>query len=69
MNASFTDVRGETALLAKIVDCWASLYGKRSVAYRASRGMRSEPAIPVVVQRVVNSEQAGVAFTADPDDR
>lgn len=66
MNATFTNVRGADDLVARVVDCWASLFGSRVVAYRASRGFTAEPAIAVVVQKMVASERSGVAFTADP---
>ncbi len=36
------------------------------IAYRASQGLTEEPALAVVVQRMVASERAGVLFTADP---
>ena len=35
MNATFTNIAGEDDLLARIVDCWASLYGERVIAYRS----------------------------------
>ncbi|HXV94398.1 MAG TPA: PEP/pyruvate-binding domain-containing protein, partial [Pseudonocardia sp.] len=66
MNASFTNVRGGDEVVRKVDECWASLVGPRVVAYRAARGMTREPAIAVVVQVMVASERAGVAFTADP---
>ncbi|WP_414637775.1 phosphoenolpyruvate synthase [Actinomycetospora sp.] len=66
MNASFTGVRGGDAVVARVVDCWASLFGARAVAYRASRGLDTEPAIAVVVQVMVPADRAGVCFTADP---
>ena len=66
MNATFTGVHGAEEVLARVVDCWASLYGERAVAYRASRGVDTEPAIAVVVQVMIAADRAGVAFTADP---
>lgn len=66
MNQTFTNVTGEEELAARILDCWMSLYGPRVVAYRASRGVTDEPAIAVVVQRMVASERSGVMFSADP---
>jgi pyruvate,water dikinase len=66
MNQTFTNVEGDDALLTRIVDCWASLFGARVVAYRANRGLTGEPAIAVVVQEMVASERSGVMFTADP---
>ncbi|MGI5132835.1 phosphoenolpyruvate synthase [Pseudonocardia sp. CA-107938] len=66
MNATFTNVRGEAELIRRVVDCWASGFGSRVVAYRAGRGSTAEPAVAVVVQVMVPSERAGVAFTAHP---
>lgn len=66
MNSTFTNTRGPHALLDRLLDCWVSLFGTRSVAYRAEQGITDEPAIAVVVQRMVNSERSGVMFTADP---
>jgi pyruvate,water dikinase len=66
MNATFTNVRGMDELLERIAECWASVFGARVVAYRAARGYVDEPAIAVVVQLMVRSDRAGVAFTADP---
>ncbi|MDY7100908.1 MAG: phosphoenolpyruvate synthase [Actinomycetota bacterium] len=66
MNETFTNVVGEDALAERIVDCWASLYGERVVSYRAERKLTDEPAIAVVVQRMVAAERSGVMFTVDP---
>lgn len=66
MNATFTNVVGTADLLARIRDCWASLYGERVVAYRANSALAEEPAIAVIVQEMVSSELSGVMFTADP---
>ncbi len=66
MNQTFTNVTGPTELAAGIVDCWASLWSPRVVAYRAAQGLAQEPAIAVVVQQMVDSETAGVMFTVDP---
>jgi pyruvate,water dikinase len=66
MNATYTNVRGPDELLARIVDCWASLWSPRVIAYRASQQLADEPAIAVVVQQMVESEASGVMFTADP---
>jgi pyruvate,water dikinase len=45
------------------------LYGERVIAYRANRSVRSEPAIGVIVQVMVDADSAGVMFTADPTTR
>ncbi|MCW5805234.1 MAG: phosphoenolpyruvate synthase [Deltaproteobacteria bacterium] len=66
MHETFTNVSGEEAVLDRVKACWASAYVQRVLAYRRSRDMTEEPAIAVVVQRMVSSERAGVMFTADP---
>ena len=65
MNETFTNVV-EEALLDRILECWASLWGPRVVAYRHSLGLTDEPTIAVVVQRMVDSDASGVMFTVDP---
>ncbi len=66
MNATFTNVRGEQELLARVVDCWASLYAARAISYRAAQRVDEEPSIAVIVQEMVPSEASGVIFTVDP---
>lgn len=66
MNETYTNVRGEHDLIEAVQNCWASLFGPRVVAYRASRGFSADPAMAVVVQLMIASERSGVAFTADP---
>ena len=44
MNASFTNVIGFPHVLARVNDCWASLYGERVLAYRAEQHLTVEPA-------------------------
>lgn len=68
MHETFTNVRGENDVLDKIRACWTSLFGERVLSYRASRGLSEEPAIAVVVQRMVDADCAGVMFTVDPTD-
>lgn len=69
MNVTHTSVRGTDALFAAVVDCWASLFTPRVLTYRARRGISGQPAMAVVVQRMVDARSAGVAFTADPTTR
>ncbi len=66
MNETFTNLVGGEELIAAIVGCWASVYGQRVITYRAHRGVTAEPAIAVVVQRMVDSRRSGVMFTTDP---
>jgi len=66
MNETFTNVAGDDEVLARLVDCWASLWGARSIFYRGDKSLTAEPAIAVVVQEMVPSERSGVMFTLDP---
>ncbi|MCK9932291.1 phosphoenolpyruvate synthase [Frankia sp. Mgl5] len=65
MNQTFTNTSGGD-LLDRVRDCWASLFGARVLAYRASRRISGEPAIAVVVQQMVDAARSGVIFSADP---
>ncbi|PXY22315.1 phosphoenolpyruvate synthase [Prauserella muralis] len=66
MNRTLTNIVGEDDLVAAVLSCWESLFGARSLAYRGEQGIGDEPAIAVVVQRMVPAERSGVLFTADP---
>lgn len=66
MNQTVTNVVGEIPLLEAVITCWTSLFSPRVLTYRASRGFGADPAMAVVVQQMIASEQSGVAFTTDP---
>ena len=66
MNATFTNIAGDDELLRSVVACWASLYGARSMAYRASAELDEEPTIAVIVQQMIPSDRSGIMFTDDP---
>jgi pyruvate,water dikinase len=67
MNETFLNVRGGEATVAAVRRCWASLFGARTIYYRAQRGFgQADMDIAVVVQRQIASTRAGVMFTIDP---
>jgi len=67
MNETFLGIRGTEALVDAVRRCWASLFGARTVFYRAKRGFsQAQMDIAVVVQRQVASTRSGVMFTIDP---
>jgi pyruvate,water dikinase len=66
MNATFTNVSGDDALLEAVRGCWASLFGARVLSYRVGTHQDAEPSLGVVVQEMVPSERSGVLFTVDP---
>ena len=64
------NVRGETAVMKSIKQCFASLFTDRAIAYRAHKGFEHiENALSVGVQRMVRSDLAcsGVMFTLDTE--
>jgi rifampicin phosphotransferase len=64
---TYLNVRGAEALLDRVKNCWASLWTARAMAYRARQGVdEATVSLAVVVQRMVESEAAGVMFTANP---
>jgi pyruvate,water dikinase len=67
MNETFLNVRGSDAVLVAVKRCWASLFGARTIFYRAKRGFgQADMDIAVVVQRQIDATRAGVMFTIDP---
>jgi rifampicin phosphotransferase len=64
---TYLNVVGADALQDAIRRCWASLWTDRAVAYRAVNGIdHRQVRLAVVVQRMVESQVAGVLFTANP---
>ena len=59
--------RGPEAIAEAIGRCWASAFSERNVAYRKAIGKPdSVPRMGVVIQRMIASESAGVAFSRNP---
>lgn len=64
---TYLNVIGPAAVLRQVLCCYASLWGDRAVLYRQAQGYdQAGVALAVVVQQMVESETAGVLFTADP---
>lgn len=64
---TFLNCVGADEILARVRDCWLSLWHERAIAYRARMGFdHAEVAMAVVVQRMVRSDVAGVAFSMNP---
>lgn len=58
---------GAEAVLARVRDCWASLFSARAIAYRAKHGFgQFDHRMAVAVQKMVDARAAGVAMTLDP---
>ncbi|MCM1326169.1 MAG: PEP-utilizing enzyme [Bacteroidales bacterium] len=64
---TYLNIVGIDALCENIIRCYASLWGNRAVSYRQTQGYgQKSVALAVVVQEMVESEKAGVLFTANP---
>ncbi|WTV42114.1 hypothetical protein OG374_08195 [Streptomyces sp. NBC_00040] len=64
---TYLNIAGESALLAAVRRCWASLWTDRALVYRARAGIAHEDvSLAVVVQELVAADAAGVMFTVDP---
>ena len=66
MFTSYLNVRGRDAVLRSVRSCWASLFGARALFYREKQQVLDAQQIAVVVQKMVNADKAGVAFTVNP---
>jgi pyruvate, water dikinase len=64
---SYLNVMGEVHLLKNIKACWASLFNERAIYYRHEQGFdHFKVGLAAVVQRMVQSERSGIAFSIDP---
>jgi pyruvate,water dikinase len=54
-------------LLENVKKCWASLFTPRAIFYRFEQGLHGQHiSVAVVVQKMVNSEISGIAFSVHP---
>ncbi|MFH1651447.1 MAG: phosphoenolpyruvate synthase [Chloroflexota bacterium] len=66
-QATFLNVKGEDEVVRAVQRCYASLFEARAIFYREEQGFdHFKVGIAVPVQRMVQSESAGVMFTVDP---
>lgn len=57
----------ETDLLDKVKHCWASLFTPRAIFYRFEKDLhKTKISVAVVVQKMVESEKSGIAFSVHP---
>jgi pyruvate,water dikinase len=63
---SYLNTTRET-LLRNVQKCWASLYTPRALFYQVERGLRRKKvSVAVAIQKMIQSEIAGVCFTVHP---
>ena len=66
-QATFLNIKGESALQVAVRECWSSLFTPRAIYYRHSNKIRIEKVgISVIVQKMVQSEVSGIMFSIDP---
>lgn len=64
---TFLNVEGEASVIEKVRQCWASLWLPRAIFYRDEQKFdHFKVGIAVPVQKMIQSETSGVAFTIDP---
>jgi pyruvate, water dikinase len=64
---TYLNVKGAEQVIDSVRKCWASLFTARAIYYRETNKFKHEDVlIAVVIQRMVNSESAGVLFTVNP---
>jgi pyruvate,water dikinase len=66
MNLTFLNVQGDEGVEEAVRGVWASLYSPRVIFYRKRLELAGEPEIATIVQKMVNSDKSGVAFSIDP---
>lgn len=63
---SFLNTTSDT-LLQNVQKCWASLFTPRAIFYRFEKHLHTEKiSVAVVVQKMVQSEVSGIAFSVHP---
>jgi pyruvate,water dikinase len=59
--------RGHSRITYAIKECWASLFSPRAMLYRKKKRVRDMPSMGVIVQKSLEPEKAGFAFTNRPE--
>lgn len=64
---TFLNIKGVVNVIDAVQQCWASLFTARAIYYRTKNHFpHNKVYIAVVVQKMINSEKAGVAFSINP---
>jgi len=64
---SYLNIIGDANVVAKVKACWMSLFGARSIFYRAQQKFdHFKVGIAVPVQTMIQSDISGIIFTVDP---
>jgi pyruvate,water dikinase len=63
---SFINVKGNVEVIEKVKKVFASIFTARSIYYRKKKGFDALVGISAIVQRMINSDKAGVMFSKHP---
>lgn len=64
---TYLNVKGESNVVKRVKDCWASLFEPRAIFYRQTKGFdHLKVGIAVPVQKMIDSYISGVMFTINP---
>ncbi len=64
---TYLNIKGSQNVVQAVKQCWASLYTARAIYYREKNNFEhSKVFIAVIIQKMINSEKAGVVFTINP---
>jgi phosphohistidine swiveling domain-containing protein len=64
---TYLNVKGSDDVVRNVQKCWASLFMARAIFYREKNKFQHDQVlISVVIQKMINSDSAGVMFTINP---
>ncbi len=64
---SILSIRGCQHISHAVKDCWASLFSPRAMLYRKRKRIRDMPVTGVIVQKSVEPDKSGFAYTSQPE--
>lgn len=66
-HSTYLNIKGSDSVIESVQKCWASLFTDRAIVYRKEHNIDySKVLMSVIVQKMVNANAAGVAFTIHP---
>ncbi len=66
-QATYLNIKGKSEVVKAVRACWASLFTSRAIYYRTKNNFdHSKVLICAIIQKMVNSDQAGIMFTINP---
>jgi pyruvate,water dikinase len=64
---SILSIRGWQSISHAVKDCWASLFSPRAMLYRKRKRVRDMPVTGVVIQKSLEPDKSGFAYTSQPE--